>query len=59
MKEKISIFVAHPDDEIIFFAPFFNIKTNNFFDQKIFNRGLICLTCKSNKIRNSVNILYA
>ena len=53
MKEKISIFVAHPDDEIIFFAPFFNKETDNLFNQNIFNRELICLTCKSNKIRRS------
>lgn len=53
MIKNITIIVAHPDDEIIFFAPLFNSVDSIFGKLFKFNSKVICLTCKSNSIRST------
>ena len=53
LNKQISIIVAHFDDEVVFFAPFFQNNEEHFFDENIYKKKLFCLTCKSNKVRRS------
>lgn len=54
MNKKITFVVAHPDDEVIWFAPFFNKDIFNIagLDFSRCSKEIICLTCGDNKIRS-------
>lgn len=53
MNKTISIVVAHPDDEVIWFAPFFNKTKTTIFnlETSVSNKKIYCLTCANNSIR--------
>lgn len=53
MKKNISIIVAHPDDEVIWFAPFFNTTNTTIFNLEISasNKKIYCLTCANDMTR--------
>lgn len=55
MNKNISIVVAHPDDEVIWFAPFFNKTSTTVFNLETSssNKKIYCLTCANNMIRAS------
>ena len=50
------LFVAHPDDEVIFFAPLLNSKLPNFpGENEIYGEidKVVCMTCKDDPIRST------